>query len=148
GPMTSFVARLTSNFTPTLLNEFVASYTADNIRLRNIQTVPLPPAATGLTPLFVTNLGGNLPALSFGNTAGTVYGGGFNVDTGYFLWNNANPIYTYRDNLTKVVGQHTLIFGAYFVAAQKNQKSTADVQGQLSFSTGNPNITGNPFADM
>ena len=31
GPGTSFVARLNANFSPTLLNEFVASYTADHI---------------------------------------------------------------------------------------------------------------------
>src|SRR2546425_555993 len=33
GPGTSFVARLNANITPTLLNEFVASYTADHIFL-------------------------------------------------------------------------------------------------------------------
>ncbi len=33
GPGTSFVARLNANISPTLLNEFVASYTADHIDL-------------------------------------------------------------------------------------------------------------------
>ncbi len=35
------------------------------------------------------------------------YGGGFSADTGYFPWKNANPVYTYRDNVTKIVGNHT-----------------------------------------
>ncbi len=38
GPGTSFVARLTANITPTLLNEFVASYTADHIILDGDRT--------------------------------------------------------------------------------------------------------------
>jgi hypothetical protein len=38
GPGTSFVARLTSNFSPSLLNEFVASYTADHINLSILGT--------------------------------------------------------------------------------------------------------------
>ena len=36
GPGTSFVARLNANISPTLLNEFVASYTADHIFLTAI----------------------------------------------------------------------------------------------------------------
>jgi hypothetical protein len=50
--------------------------------------------------------------------------------------------------MTKILGTHTFIFGAYFAAAQKNQQSTEDLQGQLSFATSNPNTTGNPFADF
>jgi Carboxypeptidase regulatory-like domain/TonB-dependent Receptor Plug Domain len=153
GPGTSFVARLTSNFTPTLLNEFVASYTADHINLSLVGTnSTLPSGGVTLSPLFNNGLGGKLPAFSVGATQdGQVYGnGGFNVDTGYFPWKNANPTYTYRDNVTKTVGKHTLVFGGYFAAAQKNQDSTVYLQGILGFSV-NPSFassTGNPFADL
>jgi len=151
GPTTSFVTRLTSNLTPTLLNEFVASYTADHIQLSLTgANVGIPSGGIDLVPLFANNLGGKLPAFSVANTNnGTEYGSaGFAVDTGYFPWKNANPTYTYRDNLTKILGRHTLIFGAYFAAAQKNQESTVDVQGQLTFSPLTPTGTGNPFADL
>lgn len=151
GPGTSFVARLTSNFSPSLLNEFVASYTADHINLSTTGTsVALPSGGISLVPLFNNGLEGKLPAFSVGSTAdGTLYGsGGFSVDTGYFPWKNANPTYTYRDNLTKTLGKHTFIIGAYFVAAQKNQDSSIYQQGILSFSMNNPNTTGNPFADL
>ncbi len=76
------------------------------------------------------------------------YGGSFGQDTGYFPWNNANPTYTYRDNVTKIVGTHTFQFGAYFAAAQKNEDNTADVQGLLTFNTSSPISTGNSFADL
>ena len=150
GPTTSFVARLTSNFTPSLLNEFVASYTDDHIFLTNVNNaVNLPSGGIDLVPLFANGLGNKIPAFAVGApNNGVAYGGGFNVDTGYFPWKNANPTYSYRDIVTKIIGNHTLFFGAYFVAAQKNQGSSLDVQGQLTFAASNPNTTGNPFADL
>jgi hypothetical protein len=149
GPGTSFVARLNANITPTLLNEFVASYTADHIFLTALnEPTALPAGAMG--SLFNNGFGGKLPSISLnGNTA---YNGGANgqlaQDTGYFPWNNANPTYTYRDNLTKVAGTHTLIMGVYFAAAQKNEDNSPDVQGILTFNAGSPISTGNSFADM
>jgi hypothetical protein len=151
GPTTSFVARLTSNISPKLLNEFVASYTADHIFLTELSNVSLPSGGVDLVPLFPAafTAANKIPAFQVGNTNGTVYGtGGFAVDTGYFPWKNANPTYTYRDIMTAIMGQHTFFFGAYVAFAQKNQQSSEDIQGQLSFATNNPNSTNNPFADL
>ena len=151
GPTTSFVARLTANFTPTLLNEFVASYTDDHIFLTTIGNVNLPSGGIDLLPFFPDsfNKTNKLPAFNIGGTTdGNVYGGGFGVDTGYFPWKNANPTYTYRDIVTKTWRNHTFFFGAYVVAAQKNQQATLYPQGSLTFDTNNPKTTGNPFADL
>ena len=151
GPTTSFIARLTSTIKPTLLNEFVASYTADHIFLSNSSNVSLPSGGIDLLPLFpqAFNQANKLPAFSIGNTLGAAYGtSGFAVDTGYFPWKNANPTYTYRDIMTYIHGNHTMYFGAYVAFAQKNQQSTSDIQGQLTFDVANPNSTGNPFADF
>jgi len=151
GPTTSFVVRLTSTIKPNLLNEFVASYTADHIILSNITNVALPSGGIDLQPLFPTQFtqANKIPAISVGNTNGTAYGtGGFMVDTGYFPWKNANPTYTYRDIMTYIHGNHTMFFGGYVAFAQKNQQSTADIQGQLVFDINNPHTTGNPFADL
>jgi hypothetical protein len=153
GPGTSFVARLTANITPSLLNEFVASYTADHIILTAIGPVALSGYTGG--SLFPNGFEGKLPAFSFsGNAAyggiadGTDQGNGVGVDTGYFPWKNANPTYTYRDNLTKIAGNHTMTIGAYFVFAQKNQENSLNQQGILSFDSGSANSTGNSFADL
>jgi hypothetical protein len=154
GPGTSFVARLTANITPSLLNEFVASYTADHIILTAIGPVGLP---TGFTmgSLFANGFEGKLPAFSFGGNSayggiadGTDQGNTVGVDTGYFPWKNANPTYTYRDNITKIAGNHTLTIGAYFVAAQKNQENSLNQQGILTFDAGSANNSGNSFADL
>ena len=145
GPGTSFVARLTANVTPTLLNEFVASYTADHIDLSAIGA-PALPGTFPMGSLFANGFGGKIPAIQINTNA--AYGGGFGQDTGYFPWTNANPTYTYRDNLTKIFGKHTFIFGAYFAAAQKNEENTADIQGILTFDPSSPISTGNAFADL
>src|SRR6266852_3213277 len=158
GPGSSFVARLNANITPTLLNEFVASYTADHIFLTALNNPALPsPFAMGT--LFAQNplFGGKLPSIEL--KSNVAYGGGGDSrlaqDTGYFPWNNANPVYTYRDNVTKLLGTHTLTFGAYSAFAQKNEQNSPDVQGILTFDSnntaivaGNPLSTGNSLADL
>ncbi|HKW64486.1 MAG TPA: carboxypeptidase regulatory-like domain-containing protein [Candidatus Acidoferrum sp.] len=147
GPGTSFVARLNANISPTLLNEFVASYTADHIFLTALHNPPLP-SGLPMGLLFQNGQGGKLPSISLGNNLS--YGGGFSADTGYFPWNNANPVYTYRDNLTKIVGTHTMSIGVYTAFAQKNEQNSPYVQGILTFDSSNTAIpsSGNAFADL
>ncbi len=74
----------------------------------------------------------------------------FSLGTGYFPWNNANPTFTYKDNLTKIIGGHNLFMGAYFVAGQKNEMNSnfQDAQGTLTFNGTATGSTGNAFADF
>lgn len=149
GPGTSFVARLNASISPTLLNEFVASYTADHIFLVNqgpgAIARPSTMTMTGLFPSF----GNKLPDITVMGNA-TAYGADFAEGQAYIPWNNANPTYTLRDNVTKVAGKHTLQFGAYAVIAQKNEESSfGSIQGALTFNASNSTVsTGNAFADL
>jgi hypothetical protein len=145
GPGSSFVARLNANISPTLLNEFVASYTADHIFLTTGGPVGLPPGFS-MGSIFNNGFGGKLPAIDL--KTNNAYGGSFGQDTGYFPWHNANPTYTYRDNMTKVFGTHTFQFGAYMAFAQKNEANSPNVQGILTFNTASSVSTGNAFADL
>ena len=145
GPGTAFLARLNANVTPTLLNEFVASYTGDHIFLTAVGPVGLP-SGFAMGSLFNNGFGGKLPAISLGTN--NAYGGGFTSDTGYFPWKNANPTYTYRDNVTKILGKHTFQFGAYLAFAQKNEGNSPYVQGILTYQSTASNSTGNAFADL
>jgi len=147
GPGVSMVARLTATISPTLLNEFVASYTTDHITLIPIGAWKRPSDMTF----------GLYPGVDQGKVPGINLGGGgifnFQEDVGYLPNGpyNSNPTYTYRDNITKIAGKHNLQFGAYFVAAQKNelaQPGTA-TNGVLTFDTSNSSVsTGNAFADL
>ncbi|HEX6504366.1 MAG TPA: carboxypeptidase regulatory-like domain-containing protein [Terriglobales bacterium] len=153
GPGVSIVARLTSTFTPTLLNEFVASYTTDHIILNNTGAWKRPSNATfgTLFPGLTTDI---MPGINL-TSIGPAYGGNFGQDPGYVPNGpyNANPTFTFRDNVSKIVGKHNLQFGAYVVAARKNELggelSQGSIPGYLTFdATLNPNTTGNPFADL
>jgi hypothetical protein len=95
---------------------------------------------------FNNGYGGVLPNLTL--TGGSAYGGGFSVNTGYFPWQNSNPTYSYRDTITKTLKNHTLIFGASSIFAQKNEPSTGFNQGSVTFNTSSTVTTGNAFADL
>ncbi|HET9306312.1 MAG TPA: carboxypeptidase regulatory-like domain-containing protein [Candidatus Sulfotelmatobacter sp.] len=147
GPGVSMVARWTSNISPTLLNEFVASYTTDHIAFKSVGYWQLPSGGLPMGYLFNNGAGGKLPAVYL---SGGIYDGIAQDPDG--VWPegpyNSNPTYTYRDNMTKIVGRHNLQFGAYFVAAQKNELSSLQVNGALTFDTGSKFSSGNAFADM
>lgn len=146
GPGVSLVANLTANITPTLLNEFTFSYTADHIFLNALGPVQRPSNMT-MTGLFNNGFGGLLPTVNVGG--GHNYDtGGFSIDTGYFPWNNANPTYNFKDQASKIVGSHNLTMGALYIAAQKNEQNSPYIQGILNFNINNPLTTGNAFADF
>jgi len=74
GPGVALVARLTSTFSPTLLNEFVFSYTTDHIILNNAGVWQRPSNMT-IGDLFGGNGHGVLPGINL--VGGNAYGGGF-----------------------------------------------------------------------
>ena len=146
GPGVEMVARLTSTVSPSLLNEFVASYTTDHIQQNNTNQ-----SVWGLTsgftmPGLFPNLGGKLPDICL-STSGA-YGGGFCEGPTAFPWQNSNPTFTYRDNVTMSRGKHKLVFGGYFMNAEKNEMAYTDLSGDLYFDSTSPVTTGNAFADL
>lgn len=145
GPGVDMVANLTYAASPSLVNEFVADYTTDHITLTNISTGIGRGSFTG-NGFFANGYGGVLPSIVL--SGGTAYSGGFGVNTGYFPWQNSNPTYSYRDQLTKTFRNHTFIFGADMIAGQKNEPSVGNNQGTFTFSTSSAVTTGNAFADL
>ena len=152
GPGVSLVVNLTASASPTLLNEFVFSYGTNHLSLVNTTNNWERPSTMTMTGLFNNGFGGSLPGFNVSN--GNAYGSGFEIDPGTEPWHNSDPTYTYRDNVTKIIGAHNLQFGAYFVAAEKNEDASVEPEGFLtfggngitSFTTGVS--TGNAFADM
>jgi Carboxypeptidase regulatory-like domain/TonB-dependent Receptor Plug Domain len=158
GPGVSMLAHLTNTISPTLLNEFVFSYTTDHINLQNIDANGVQwQRPSGLTAgyLFNNGFGGKVPGVVIGGTNAAYGGFGFGVDPGYLPWHHSNPTYTFGDSLSKVVGKHNLQFGVQFVIFQRNElnqavgANTGDQQGILSFSNVSSfNSKGNAFADF
>jgi hypothetical protein len=153
GPGVALVSRLTSSFSPTLLNEFVFSYTTDHIILNDLGNWKRSSFPGFTVPdIFPGNGDGILPGI---NLVTSAYGGGFAEDAGYIPNGvyNSNPTYTYRDNITKIINKHNLQFGAYAVMGQKNELggelSPGGVPGFLTFDDSNTGFsTGNAFADL
>jgi hypothetical protein len=146
-PSTSMVARLTTVASPTLLNEFVASYSVNHISFQNLGAWQRPAGYN--IGLFQNGFGGGkLPGVQLN-------GGVFNgvaQDAGYVPNGplNSNPIYTFRDNVSKIIGRHNLQFGGAFIASQKNElpQFEPSVNGFLTFDTSSVVSTGNAFADL
>ena len=154
GPGTSIVARLTATASPTLLNEFVFSYTTDHIILNSTGAWQRPAGLT-MGAFFQNGFQGKVPGFEVDNVSAY---GNFGQDAGSPVSEgiyNSNPTYTYRDNLTKIAGRHNLVFGAYAVTAQKNELGGGDVNGYFTFDGSNNAVvggqrvsTGNAFADL
>ena len=151
-PGVSMVARLTASVSPTLLNEFVASYTTDHISTK--LTGPWQRGnCCGNLGLFDNGFGFGQPRVPGVSLTDTQYS--FAEDPGYVPNGplNSNPTVTIRDNVTKIVGSHNLQFGIYFANAHKNelpQPPTA-ANGLASFAdnaNGSINSTGNAYADL
>jgi hypothetical protein len=136
---------MANNINPSLLNEFTVSYTTDHIFLTPSGTSQRP-AGMSMTGLFDDGFGGKLPGMSINN--GTPYGGGFTADVAGWPWNNANPTYTYRDQIAKIWGSHNIYAGFYMAVQQKNEQNGAETQGFLNFSNSSPVTTGNAWADF
>ncbi|HLK32994.1 MAG TPA: carboxypeptidase regulatory-like domain-containing protein [Terriglobales bacterium] len=154
GPGVSLVARLNATASPTLLNEFVVSYTTDHIIL-NDTGFPNPnawqrPASLTMGSLFGSN--NVIPGINLVNSSSQFV---FGEDPGYIPNGiyNSNPTYTLRDNVTKIVGRHNLQFGGFAAFRQKNELGgelgAGSVPGYLTFDGTNSAVSsGNPFADL
>jgi len=147
-PGVSMVARLTASISPTLLNEFVASYTTDHIAT-NLTGAWQRPSGYPEIGIYNNGFGNKVPGIS---VSGGEFGGGFSEDPGYVPAGplNSNPTFTYRDNVTKISGPHNLQFGVYLVNAHKNEipQPPYGVNGLLAFSNTSAVSNGNAFADL
>jgi Carboxypeptidase regulatory-like domain/TonB-dependent Receptor Plug Domain len=163
GPGTSLVARLTHTITPSLLNDFTASYASSHITLNNVNgpggadyqrpsglgspggsCTPIPAGvpvfSCPMGALFTNGFGGKIPGIVIGGNNQAYGGNGFAIDPSYMPWEHTNPVYSIRDDLSKALGKHTLQLGVQVVYAQRNETNgaigaaTGDVQGLLTFS--------------
>ncbi|MGA3091904.1 MAG: carboxypeptidase regulatory-like domain-containing protein [Terriglobales bacterium] len=154
-PGVSMVAHLTATVSSSLLNDFVASYTTDHIstNLTGAWQRGGIPNSFGLYNNSNNPSGipyqGEAPGVG---VSGGIYSAGFIEDPGYVPEGplNSNPTFTFRDNVTKIVGTHNLQFGVYWVDAHKNEipQPSVGVNGVTMFNNANSVTTGNAFADL
>ena len=151
----SLLGNLATIISPTLTNEFVIA--------RTELTLPVNPPPSG-SPFLDSTAKLNIPQLYPGaNKAGFVpnfsWGGipsGTALLGGSYYTNflgqpyfNTNPILNITDNVTKVVGSHTLKAGVFIETARKTQTPVAANTGQVAFDrdTQNPGDTNWAFSN-
>jgi hypothetical protein len=126
-PGKNAVAAINTIFSPTLLNqlEYAWSFGA-------ILSTPTGQLATANSPDVVSAITlpnpetvGRVPSISFGTG-----GAGF---AGYGVYRDFNKNHNVFDNLTKIVGNHTLKFGFTYYHYQKSENSGGNNSGTFSF---------------
>ncbi|MFB3903257.1 MAG: carboxypeptidase regulatory-like domain-containing protein [Acidobacteriota bacterium] len=94
----------------------------------------------------------NVPDFSFGGNENIAYPWSY---LGANPWFQANTTVNFNDNLTKVLGRHTLKTGVFLQRARKDQIAWGNYNGQVSFNhcatssdplTCSDNLTGNAYA--
>lgn len=173
GPGTSMVMRLDSQLPAQFFNDLAFSFTYSKITLNDVAApyVSLArPAVLDAAPCvsdpvysnsggapcgfghIFSGDGGKLPGIRIAGNNRAYGGTGFSVDPGYMPWEHTNPTYSVLDNAGKMLGRHSLKFGAEWLVFQRNQTNgpigaaSGDVQGLLTFT--NQGSVGNAFANF
>jgi hypothetical protein len=139
---------------PTLMNDFQFGLTS-NLHTYNAAVGPASQAGSIDRPgNFVMNhiytANDSNPLLPAIRISGKGVPFSFKEDASYVPYENASPTYFLVDNVSWVVGKHTLKFGAYFEKYENNQnlQTGIDDQGFLTFNSSSSISTLNPLADM
>ena len=162
GPGMSLITNVATLLSPSMVNNFSFGYTWQHITLADVAGAGVSLSRAGLDSLqypmgdlFNNGFGGKLPGLLISGNNEAYGGTGFAVDTSYMPWSHLLEKTAVRDDLSKVVGKHTLQMGVEFIHAGRTESSaanganTGDVQGLLTFNNaGNASTTGNAFADF
>ena len=162
GPGLAFTPGVTAIVSPTMVNTFTASYIWQHITLADepgpgvsLSRAGLDALSTPMGQIFANGYGGKLPGIVIGGT-NLAYGGtGMTMDTSYMPWSHTLEKISFRDDLSKVFGKHTVQAGVQYIGADRTELSAAngansgDVQGLLNFSNvSNVNTTFNAFTDF
>ncbi len=82
------------------------------------------------------NESGAIPNVSFGGVQN-----GINTGLGNIPYHNENPVFTFVDNQSKLIGTHTLKFGIYIERMRKDEVGNGNTRGAFDFGRN----TNNPF---
>lgn len=136
-PGDNFVASLKFGLSPRIINEIAYDFARNKIQTTFVGT-GLRANAPGFTSpeLFPSTLQGALPSISIANLSGLSFTSPQNIE---------NPSHTVRDNLTWVLGNHTLKFGAFVSHEAKNENAGNALNGSFTF---DGTRTGNAFGDF
>ncbi len=141
------VLTLTHTFSPTLTNEFIFGPSSNFIELKPDGDKALASANNINVPKLFPNVGaGYVPNFRFGGIQNQTF-----PFTNYngLPFINQNHTFNFIDNISKIIGSHTIKAGFYAQRSRKDQTVFARTDGDINFDN-NPNHplnTGHPFAN-
>jgi hypothetical protein len=156
------VLSLTHTFSSTLTNEFIFGPSSNFIDLRPSDNRALASANNiNITKLFPGVGAGYVPNFRFGgidniNDSGGNSGQAGGTDPSFPNTNynglpfiNQNHTFNFIDNVSKIIGSHTLKAGFYAQRSRKDQTVFARTDGDINFfnDQNNPFNTGHPYAN-
>jgi hypothetical protein len=145
GPARNAALNVTTNISPTLVNEFLFGPSQNNLTLNAVDPNAGTMKGLGLTftPPYAYN-----PAqfvnVNFGGTPGT-----FVAINAYnqFPYKNSNTTFDFLDNVSKVWGKHLLKMGFFTQRSRKDQSAGGSMTINFSNNTSNPANAQHPFAN-
>ncbi|MEO7142891.1 MAG: carboxypeptidase regulatory-like domain-containing protein, partial [Bryobacteraceae bacterium] len=130
---------------PTTVNVAQFAFTG-NVILEKIGIAPNPifikdftRAGQGITYPLIYNASADIPSISISGLNG--------LTATPLNFNNFNRIFDWKDDFSKVIGNHTLKTGITVMRSRKNQDNIPAINGTFNFAPGHANSTGNAMAD-
>ena len=136
-PGKNLVASLTNIVSPTMVNEFTFGFSWNTIH-RPLLNMEQRPSGLNIPELFPENPGNKIPDVILGQGWGSISAANVPYD-------NGNPMLTFRDDLTKHIGNHSLKFGTEILWIRKWTDNSTRPQGAFRFNGG---ATGHAVADF
>jgi hypothetical protein len=146
-PAWNSTINVTSALSPTLTNEFIFGASQNNLTLD--PTVADAASYSGIGFNFALPFPNYPPVQWFNITFGGVTNQNFGGTTGYsqYPYKNSNTTFDIYDNVSKVVGVHTLKAGFYYQRSRKDQAAGDSAAISFSNNTNNPLNSGHPYAN-
>lgn len=126
-PGNVFAATYTAIINPRLVNELTSNFSSNTIGSNLVGRGRKSdyPGAEAIPEVFTENFNNAIPNVNIAGLAGIGSTQGFQIE-----YRNL----TFRDNLTWIIGNHTLKFGAELTFEQKNENGSNNTQGTYAFS--------------
>jgi hypothetical protein len=134
-PGKNLTTKLTTIFNPALVNLFTFGYSYNEIT--NVPIGGFRPSGLNIPQAYPSNRYNVIPDITLAQGyVGLGIGGPLN---------NSNPLYTFKDDLSWILGRHTFKFGFELIRTVKQEINNSNEQGAFNFNGG---VTGNAFADF
>ena len=142
-PSKSFSVKLTNTLSSTAVNDFQFSRAGNNIFIDTAaQSTALVADVAAKFPTVFPASAGNVPSLMWN-------GGGYDNIWHEGPWENHEDLWVWKDDFSKVMGNHDLKFGFLYSHNIKNEQGGGGGGGNTpGFITGNGSKTGHAIADL